>query len=580
MVNQVRRGFDPVLAFILLLPIGLYLLNDAWAFGAEGVDTWYYYGHFFNWADILQIHPDDYIGTRLSYILPGYLLNVLFEPVTAKVLLAFIVYWAAAFPFYLTLRLLAGARAALFGLLWFGLHVTFISATGWTYVDGAGIAYTMLATFAVVKAATAEKGRFAWLALAGAMFANAVYTNLFLVVFGAAHALLYLWLSGWFAGWRMWPQAIAWALGGFLTVTVLLGGINVIAGGDFLFFMPSLDFAQYSIENLDSLPVRPSMPWHHLADHIVLPVLAAVLSLVGLWRLRQEPRLRLLMLVYLLVFGLFAVMELLSIRVLQTRFYVTFLLPYAFFALAAFMTPTLRDLPGRWFVGLCVVVAGLSVLPLISDLWREWARIPAGWDVPVLGSVAAVVVGFGLLLAALLFAGHDRRRVAVSGGLLAATVALSITGYRAIINDVQFDTTIQNQVSYLERDYRDLMLAAYDTIQAVQAVTPDTSAYFWLRFPATWEEGRYHRSIAATHMRSLVGPFPRVGNFWTEVDLYDGMVIVLYEAEGEDLLDRALETLAGEGYDASVVEERAIAHGDFRFTLTFLRLHSMEAVSS
>ena len=578
MANVLRRGFDPILLLVLMIPIALYALNSAWAFSAEGVDSWYYYGHFFHWADILQLHPYDYITSRLSFILPGYVLNVLFDPITAKVLLAFITYWAAAFPFYLTLRLLAGRQAALPGLLWFGLHVAFVSATGWTYIDGAGIAYTLLTTWAVTQAAVDEHRRIPWLALAGAMFAGAIYTNVFLAVFGAVHALLFVWLSGGVARWRSWPIAIAGAAGGFVAVTIGLGLIASSAGGRFLFFMPSLNFAQQSLASLDSLPVRPSMSWYHLADHLVLPVLAAAVAIAAFWW-RRESRLRLLLLAYLLIFGLFTLMEISSIRVLQVRFYVTYLLPYAFFALTAVITPALREMPARVYGGLCALMVALSVLPFVSAQWRAWVRIPGGWETPIWGSIVAVAVGFGLLLAALRLANRDRQRVAFAGSMLAATLALSITGYRAIINDVQFDTAIQNQVSYLDRDHRDLMLAAYDTIQAVQAVTPDTSARFWLRIPATWREGRYHRSISATHMRSLVGPFPRIGNWWTDVELHDGMVIVLYAPDG-DLLEPAREVLAGEDYAAEVIDERRVEHGEFRFTLTFIRLRSQGAGSS
>ena len=138
--------FDPYLLAVLLLPLIVLWHQDNTLFTPPGyIDPWFYLGFFRDLAEFKRnLFPDLYYGSRLSWILPGYLVHSLFSPVVANCVLHLTVHSVATFSLFSILRLTAGVRSAFLTTMVFCVNPWLWAATGWDYVDGAGIAYCLL----------------------------------------------------------------------------------------------------------------------------------------------------------------------------------------------------------------------------------------------------------------------------------------------------------------------------------------------------------------------------------------------------------------------------------------------------
>ena len=83
--RQIKENWE--ILFLLLLPILLLLINQVWMFSNIYVDPWVYFGHFILLKQYLIAFSVTYNASRLSWVLPGYLLHSLFPPLIAHYIL-------------------------------------------------------------------------------------------------------------------------------------------------------------------------------------------------------------------------------------------------------------------------------------------------------------------------------------------------------------------------------------------------------------------------------------------------------------------------------------------------------------
>src|ERR1035438_9475648 len=180
-----------VMAVLLLPSIVLWHTRDAFYSPPWYGDAWFYLGYF---RDLLEFKRrmfyGAYYGSRLSWILPGYLVHSMFPPVLANAILHLAVQTVATLSLFSILRLIAGVRGAFLATLVFAVNPWLWAATGWDYVDGAGIAYCLLA-LALFTSAALEPFRKWTLVLAGAALAGMAYTHLFLATLTPLPLLYY-----------------------------------------------------------------------------------------------------------------------------------------------------------------------------------------------------------------------------------------------------------------------------------------------------------------------------------------------------------------------------------------------------
>ncbi len=379
-----REGFAPrradaFLALLLAYPLLLLAISSNWIFTQAGyVDPWVYFGYF---RDLFTLKNDTllaghYYGSRLSWLLPGFAAHRFLNPVHASLLLHLGVYYCALFSLYCTLRRTVGRRGALIAAILLGGYGFFLRAAGWDYVDGAGIAYCLLATACLTRAAQGVAPRRAYLA-AGAAAAASVHANLVCLAFCPLFAA-YWWILP-RAGCAAPPhgaerkrlptavRALAWTLAGAAALTAALCVVNYAICGAWLFFLPSVRFAMSSA--LASNPWADStLDWLPRANWLVLPavVFAAVAAtaLAGRKQRRGWTYAGLFGALFAIECLLWTALELSGAPVLQLSYYASYLIPWLFLALGAALAPLLESCGAAGFAAAALVCGAVFPLPL------------------------------------------------------------------------------------------------------------------------------------------------------------------------------------------------------------------------
>lgn len=429
-----RPGWQGDGLVLLLMPLVLLALDGHWIWSGPGRDNWIYYGYFRFARVYLEQFRDVYYSSRLSVILPGYLLRRLLPPLAANLVLHFGLYWLAVGAFYLTARAFVGRRAALLAVLVLGSQPYFLLAIGWNYVDGFGLAYFLAAAACLTLAAgqavrpggppgaegpesegrpllgsAPSRGRTPWgrrscLALAGAAATALVSANLFYTVYLpllAAGYLALLWPLPLRQAWRDLLWVIAGAAGAFC----VLGLANRFGGhGYFLFLLPSARWlARFS--RAESGFKHPASQWLRGALWLAFPLLILLSSLATLLRgllVRLfEPASRLGRLVlftqlqYVAFFALMAAVELGPQGVtFEYHYYASLLLAPACLALAGQVALLVAGIDRRTLTILaaaCVAALAISQLPLLPA--RAMAALaPTSLLPPVLAGAGCLMI--------------------------------------------------------------------------------------------------------------------------------------------------------------------------------------------
>jgi hypothetical protein len=490
-----RRGLrglaarlDPAIALLLALPLLLLLLYPEWVVNRwNNCDPWIYTGYFLDYPRHVRISDQGYFGTRLSVILPGYLVYRVFRPVTANYVLHLLLYEVSVLSLFATLKRAAGRRAALMAAVLMGCHAFFLWEIGWDYVDSFGIAYYLLATWALAGAA-----RERWktgLVAAGACAAALVYCNLSYVVFLPMLAGQYLFTAS-DRRWRSLGSAALLAGCGAAGLTVLLGVIHASLGGRFWFYWPSIEWAFYAMQRPNPYK-STTYEWVAQATWLVLPGVVGVGGVGYLLRSGRRDgtdrrpaiffQLNLLATYLLLVF-----LHLRGKPVLQYWYECSLLVPVAFLAAG----PQLRGLVEHWRPRPFAAVCGLAVLLALAPYTLPLAGRLAGdgW-LPASGPAVGVLhpggaeglhgPGMMLLPALTGLAGFLLLRLNRHGVLTAALVFALVSFSNFTIARVGFfEPLIRKMAPNTKGTNPDVFRAVVRSIQAVQANDPAGKLYF------------------------------------------------------------------------------------------------------
>src|SRR5437899_1663165 len=114
------------------------IFNDAKSIDSSNfVDSWLYLGFFRNFVDFKRyLFTDTYYASRMSWILPGWLVNQIFSPEIANYVIHLGVFYLFVFSLYFAISRLAHSRAAVLAALAGGFYPYLWRAVGSDYVDG------------------------------------------------------------------------------------------------------------------------------------------------------------------------------------------------------------------------------------------------------------------------------------------------------------------------------------------------------------------------------------------------------------------------------------------------------------
>ena len=391
----------PFDVFIILLAPVVVLLGNPLLFNQPGyIDPWIYHFFFRHLAALKHLFPATYYGSRLGWLLPGYLVYHVFPPLLASYVLHLGVAYTALFSEYFILRALIHRRAALLGALLLSAYPYFWDAVGWDYVDGAGIAYYLLALALLIYAASSRK---AWaLFAAGAACAGMVYTNVFTVIFCPTFPAAYLFFGGsrtlkqWFRALLRFTIRFGAAI---VAVTAFCGVINYFLDGHLWFYGPSVAYMNMSVGAVSPWK-EPNYSWLQHDYWLLFPALAAMPAaltfVLKAFRrpLRFERALYFLAVVYFYSVGLMIWLEMRGRSLFEFRYYVSYLIPMAALVLGAVAFRNLDQLriaSFRW-----TVAAALAFFSAWAHYHTKMfpPSLPQAWPVAAAGII--LLIGFTL----------------------------------------------------------------------------------------------------------------------------------------------------------------------------------------
>lgn len=554
-MKRALQFFHPHWLVLGLLPLLLLALNRTWAFTPPGIDSWIYYGYFFNMPDFLQAYPDTYFGSRLSWILPGYLTHQIFPPLAANYALHLGLYWITISAFYATLQRLHGRKAALMGSILMGCYMPFLGAMGWNYMDGAGVGYTILTLCCLTYAATSQQRGAYWLLGAGIAYGLAIHTNLFLLVIAPPLALYHLWLNAHQAR-HAWLKIIGWAALGVFAITLLFCLVTYAINGHFWFFMPSI---QYSLDSAaqseGNLVTANGYNWVTEARHLIVMGIAfvgAIYCLIRAWwhkRLAENPSHVAIQLLMGCAGAIFILLQWRDAPSLLLPPYASYLLPFVFLALADQLLPAIETWSDRLFRANLLGMLCLLCLPMVWDRGRDWLGY-ANID-------RQVWLPLALLAVAWIVVWLRPKTLPLLG------IAIALVGVRTLAWQ-----PVSNPITIFEGNDPDLQLAVAESIHTINTI--DRTPHFWFAAkPNPFFESFYSLTSAYVPPYAFVSPvFPGI---YPEVSLATGQHWVLLSQHGE-LTAEAQLTLHNRRIQSHIVKEIPIEHGEVRYVVTVLEL--------
>lgn len=268
---------EVLLVFSFLLCGLAWIMVDSRAFGgttaANVVDAWVYTGYILSMPYHLRNFPGAYYGTRLTYLAPGYILQLIFGPELGGFLLRFMFYMLLilfAYLFYRSRRSIPAAAILAGCFLSSRFLVSYFIDD---YISGAGLSTIMMSLFFMERSITTKSTH--WWLLTGVAMALMLHTNLFLSVFIPCFGVYWLFQDD--LRYKFLYKRLFLLLLGIVSVTICFGFINWLWGGQFLFFMPNIDITKWVL--LEKNPWNPEgWAWVEKAPWLALPLLGLLCS--------------------------------------------------------------------------------------------------------------------------------------------------------------------------------------------------------------------------------------------------------------------------------------------------------------
>ena len=434
-------GVERILTAVIIFLVSalVFASNRSIALSHPGtLDPWCYFGLFRRPAVLSQLFPGTYYASRLSFILPGFLLHQILPPLAASYVFHLLVWLGAVAALYSTLKYLVNYRTALLSAVVFGFYPSLWAATGWDYPDGAGIAYYLLTIAFLTAAARDPQPRRLLVAAAGAVGAADFYVNMVWLLFIPFLPVLWIGVRKIWGHALALPRVLLWATAGAAGCTIVLVFVSHFMGGPYPFYWPSIQFAVGQVGAPNPWKAK-GWAWMWNASWLLLSAIAAGTGLVTTLRDLRRPistQTRLSLLLYanlLFCAGAFLFGEFLGMGFLETSYYASCLIPSVFLFLGArfwAVSPGIRARDYAALLAWAVVLLSLVWWNHSGSVWAHAARF--GTRLPWLVAVAA------LMMAA------SRRHSAPRMAVILGGLALVVFAQRGAGNAPDTSTAVEN----------------------------------------------------------------------------------------------------------------------------------------
>jgi hypothetical protein len=555
-LSPIERALPPVI--LLLTPLLVLLGDRTLIFNHRGyLDPWVYYGLYRNLAALKTLFPAAYYPSRLSLILPGYLVNQIFAPLTANYVLHLLVWLGAVGGLYLTVKEIASRRSALVAATVFGFFPYLWRAVGWDYPDGIGNAYYLLTVAFLTVAARDRLVTRRYLFLAGITCAGALYCNLtwaFLLPSFGPYWLFVRKARGYPIGLG---RTLVYSGAGFLFLTLLFAVVNYRLTGDYLFYLPSITYAISGVQTPSPYGVKGAQ-WLLTSPWLYLPLaalLAGPLSLARFRRRQDHFHARMVVALYVNLLFCAAVLtawELAGQPLLQIPYYASYLLAPTFLFLGVAVFPLDGRLRTKSFCLFLAATIGACAWVWWDPAGRTWQWL---FQLGAIGLIAIVAIVMGGAFPGRTWAVS----VAVVGiSLLSLTARSTVTGFW------------ENGGGSPERAQQAFLRIVESIEISAAAAKPAQMLRFW--FDNSDKNGIEFSSINSSYLYAptkIPSDYPEAPD-----SLYEGLVAILSSLPGQERRDawlKAQESLKQVGIKAHVVSDHVIDRGGVRYGLTIIR---------
>ena len=288
---------------IVGLPFLVALINPVWlSNGLLFWDVWFYYGYFTHLYQFTS-HPiwpaSAYIGTRIPYILPGFIFHRIFGDEIARYIFnLFIVSGTILFSCLYVLRNFMPLSIAATTTAFIALDLFFLRSMGWDYVDKGIIAYECLTLVMLTLAGTRRRSEL-YLVGAGFMATSMIFTHLGSIILFP----IFLFYSTFVMNqtnsasqfWRRFTYVVFFGAIGAIFCQIIYGSLTVfLHGGDFFFLWRQIRVVKSNLQTTQwNAPLPDLLAYGYwITNHLAAFAASSIVLLSVWWRRENQPRTR------------------------------------------------------------------------------------------------------------------------------------------------------------------------------------------------------------------------------------------------------------------------------------------------
>jgi len=561
---------DKQVLVLFLLPLVQLLINPNWIFPPVGIDSWVYLGYQLDLPNHLRMFDGQYYGTRLTALLPGWLVHQVFSAVAANCVLHLGLYYTCVFSLYGTLRRVVSARAAGMAAALLGTHSHFMNTMGWDYVDSYGIAYFFLATWLL---GTANRSSWwpLWVHLAGLSLAALAIANVVYVILLPFPFIVYLVENRIRKGHPLW-LGLYFLFSSSLGFTLLLCCFNESITGRFWFFGPSIAWGHNFVSQNPVNPWRlPAGEWLPNATWIAVPLISTIGSLAVLISSRRDAvsvhslERNIWPLQMLGLAAMFLSLEATGkLCPLQFSFYSSVLIPAAFLSLGVQLDSFCQALERPTYLALGALSVACLFLGEVVELYLEsLVFIPLLIAPGIIGILGVVLLWFRGLRGAGFLA------IVFSSGML--------NSHGHFFSAIQYG--IKNNMSDaakdLDRNRRSLYEVVAKTNTVVRLASSQDEIWFWYDEKDLLSSA--YKCVASTYnygFRMIGTQFPTFNETPSFVfdRFHKGGVNVVILTQDPQGMEKGLTALREAKVQARPIGKKSIGKGPVRYELIMIHI--------
>lgn len=566
---KTNYGVCLISVFLLLLFLvnrNLFIINPY----AETIDPWLYTGYFINFESYYQTFGILYYGTRLSWIIPGYILYTIFPVLTANYVLHFGFFSAAVLSLYYILKQTISDRVAVFTALLFAGYVYFLIEIGWDYISGAVITFFLLTVLFLTLSAQSRYWKY-HLFLAGIFCISMIYANLFTIIFipTLLAFLFFIYLNR--NKTLIIPRLFYFILGIFVgSATMELFAYWLTRKT--LIILGQVNTATYysNIPNPWWIPVEN---WILNASWLLLPLIIVVGCILFLTYQQFNIRNKniysynlFFILNFLVTVLIFVGFHIRGNPVFQVSYYACYLIPPMFLAIGAICSGILDSLTSRRFYFILCGEVFLLLLPYTPiNTFLKLGIIQSGTTLFFLIFVVCWII--------FLFCSIISPKIQISR--ISMLIILLAVISMSLFNGVLYSSPDPNYPD----DYENGFVSVIDSVKKINSETNGQNVRFWYNANESGENGHYggiFNNINAMYLweYTFIGrDFPRIDKKNIDPILKSPATtqIVILSTQNDAFLS-ANKTLNDLGYRASFLSEKRMKTGNINFNLTFIKI--------